>query len=208
MNLAIRTFLSTMRLGLAQPYPYPYSCTGLQPHPHDSLPHLSYVPWSWICTNILEDDRQWYLWINGCVWNHQLGMLCKCHDVISHDDIIKWKHFPHYWPFVRGIHRSTVNSPHKGQWRGALISYSICAWINDWVNNREAGDLRRQRAHYDFIVMPTGNVAATSVCCKMRVIWRWPFIHWHNLVVPVVIHLLCGKITQCLYQSPKPRRLT
>ena len=38
-----------------------------------------------------------------------------------HDDAIKWKHFPRYWPFVRGIHRSPVNSPHKGQWRGALM---------------------------------------------------------------------------------------
>ena len=27
-----------------------------------------------------------------------------------HDDVIKWKHFPHYWPFLRGIHRSPVNS--------------------------------------------------------------------------------------------------
>ena len=26
-------------------------------------------------------------------------------------------------------------------------------WINGWVNNREAGDLRRYRAHYDIIVM-------------------------------------------------------
>ena len=32
-----------------------------------------------------------------------------------HDDVIKWKHFPRYWPFVRGIHRSPVNSAHKGQ---------------------------------------------------------------------------------------------
>ena len=38
----------------------------------------------------------------------------------NHDDVIKWKHFPRYWPFVRGIHRWPVNSPHKGQWRGAL----------------------------------------------------------------------------------------
>ena len=38
-----------------------------------------------------------------------------------HDDVIKWKHFPRYWPFVRVIHRSPVNSPHKGQWRGALM---------------------------------------------------------------------------------------
>ena len=72
---------------------------------------------------------------------------------LSHDDVIKYKHFPLYWPFVRGIHRSPVNSPHKGQWRGALIFSLIGGWMNDWVNNREAGDLRRYRAHYDVSVM-------------------------------------------------------
>ena len=46
-----------------------------------------------------------------------------------------------------------VNSPHKGQWRGALMFSLICVWINGWVNNREAGDLRRYCAHYDVIVM-------------------------------------------------------
>ena len=70
-----------------------------------------------------------------------------------HDDVIKWKHFPRYWPFVRRIHRSPVNSPHKGQWRGALMFSLMCARINNWVNNREAGDLRRYRHHYDVIVM-------------------------------------------------------
>ena len=70
-----------------------------------------------------------------------------------HDDVIKWKYFPRYWPFVRGIHRSLVNSPHKGQWRGALMFTLICARINVWVNNRKAGDLRRNRVHYDVIVM-------------------------------------------------------
>ena len=67
--------------------------------------------------------------------------------------VIKWKHFPRYWPFVRGIHRSTVNSLHKCQWRGALSFSLICARINGWVNNREAGNLRRHSAHYDVIVM-------------------------------------------------------
>ena len=70
-----------------------------------------------------------------------------------HDDIIEWKHFPRYWPFERGIHRPPMNSPHKGQWRGALMFSFICAWINGWVNNREAGDLRRHRTHYDVTVM-------------------------------------------------------
>ena len=62
---------------------------------------------------------------------------------MCHDDVIKWKHFPRNWPFVREIHRSPVNFPHKGQWRGALMFSLINAWINDWVNNREASDLRR-----------------------------------------------------------------
>ena len=70
-----------------------------------------------------------------------------------HGDVIKWKHFPHNWPFVQGIHRSPVNSQHKGQRRGALMFSLICVRINDWVNNREAGDLRRYHAHYDVIVM-------------------------------------------------------
>ena len=70
-----------------------------------------------------------------------------------HDDVIKWKHFSRYSPFVRGIHRSPVNYPHKGQWRGALMFSLINVWINDWVNNREAGDFRRYCAHYDIIVM-------------------------------------------------------
>ena len=69
----------------------------------------------------------------------------------SHDDVIKWKHFSRYWPFVRGIHRSPVNSPHKGQWRGALMFSLICVWINSWINNREADDMRPYRAHYDVI---------------------------------------------------------
>ena len=72
---------------------------------------------------------------------------------MAHDDFIRWKHFPRYWPFVRGIHRSPVNSLHKGQWRGALMFSLICIWINGWVNNRKAGDLRRNHAHYDVIVM-------------------------------------------------------
>ena len=58
---------------------------------------------------------------------------------LKHDDVIKWKHFPRYWPFGRRIHRCPVISPHKGQWQGASMFSLICAWINASVNNREAG---------------------------------------------------------------------
>ena len=55
-------------------------------------------------------------------------------------------------PLWWGIHRSPVNSPHKGQWRGALMFSMICAWTNGWANHRDVGDLRRHHAHYDVIV--------------------------------------------------------
>ena len=110
-----------------------------------------------------------------CIYNQMLTM---------HDDVIKRKHFPRYWPFVRGNHRSPVNSTHKGQWRGAFMFTLICAGINFWVNNCEAGDLRRYRAHYDVIVMgiaikpvsilhnETNNV---TVCIQLISPWpRWP----------------------------------
>ena len=84
-----------------------------------------------------------------------------------HDDVIKWKHFPRNWPFVRGIQGPRVNSPQKGQWRGALMFSLICVWIRGWVNTRKAGDLMRYRAHYDVIVM-----LCWSCCLFQCQIWH------------------------------------
>ena len=90
-------------------------------------------------------------------------------DDCAHDGVIKWKKIPRYWLFVRGIHRSLVNSPHKGQWRRALVFSLICAWINGWVNNREAGDLRRHRAHYDVKVMKLGNPSSEKYSLDLAI---------------------------------------
>ena len=56
-------------------------------------------------------------------------------------DIIKWKNFPLYWPFVQGIHRSSVNSPHRRQWCWALMFSLICAWTSGWANTWDASYL-------------------------------------------------------------------
>ena len=103
--------------------------------------HFMLVYNVWVCCGM------WSL------WQVSFGNTRVCSARPPHDDVIKWKHFPRYWPFVRGIHRSPLNSPQKGQWRGALMFSLICARINGWSNNGEAGDLRRNRAHYDVIVM-------------------------------------------------------
>ena len=85
--------------------------------------------------NILMKLNYMFTWCNDIV----IMVFCARHWSyvracirVFHDDVIKWKHFPRYWPFVRGIHRSPVNSPHKGQWRGAMMFSLICVWINGW----------------------------------------------------------------------------
>ena len=108
-----------------------------------------------------QTRRRWFETQSCSLWRHcnvgnesVLSNTVEFHIIApQHDDVIKWKHFPRYWPFVRGIHRFPVNSPHKGQRRGALMFSLICVWINGWVNDREAGDLRRYHAHYDVTVM-------------------------------------------------------
>ena len=83
----------------------------------------------------------------------------------NHDDVIKWK------PFSAILAICAGNSPFtghrwipstKGQWRGALMFSLICVWINCWVNNHEAGYLRRYLAHYDVTVMIIGFVSPVT----------------------------------------------
>ena len=84
------------------------------------------------------------------------------------------RHLPRYCTFVWGIYRSPVNSPQTGQWRGALMFSYICTWINNWANNRRAGDLRRHSAHNDVVVMNMSDVVASVVLydIKMQVVGR------------------------------------
>ena len=109
--------------------------------------------------------------------------------------------FPRYWPFVRGIHRLQVNSPHKGQWCGALMFSLI--WMNGWVNNGDTGDLRHCRAHYDVTVMSgrelisgsrnkisggleTGDDCDIMICdCDMMTSWNGNIFRFTGL--------LCGE---------------
>ena len=113
-------------------------------------------------------ERQWNVILNSCNWTPRIGRTCPCHD-----DVIKWKYYPRYWAFVRGIHWSPVNSPPIGQLRGALMFSLICAWINGWVNNRDAGDLRR---HWDVI--------------SSKNLYRHVIILMHALILVLVLLIL------------------
>ena len=119
---------------------------------------------------------------------------CRRHEKYTfHDDVIKWKHLPRYWPLVRGIHRSPVTFPHKDQWRGALMFSLICVWINGWVNNREAGDFRRYRAHYVVIVMLWG------MYILIRSLLKSAFSHYSDKKSLCIVLLWCMHIVFYIY---------
>ena len=72
---------------------------------------------------------------------------------LDNDDVIKWKHFLRCWSSVRGIHWWLVDSPHKGQWRRALMFSLMCTRTNGWANNRDVVNLIRQRVYCDVTVI-------------------------------------------------------
>ena len=130
-------------------------------------------------------------WYNATQnWRKNKSTTLFADQIHTHDDVIKWKHFPRYWPFVREIHRSPVNFPHKGQWRGALMFALIYVWIIGWVNNREAGDLRRNHTHYDVMVMIwLHSILYYWVPQDIDHLWRYAFksmmwneIHIHHKI--------------------------
>ena len=87
---------------------------------------------------------------------------------------------------MRGIHQWPVDSPHKGQCRRTWMFSLIRAWTNDWANNRDAGDLKRHRDHYDVTVM-----FAVFMKCSCY----GPLAHsvWKRLIHTVILALNFGK---------------
>ena len=117
--------------------------------------------WRWLVPKV------WFVYVTPSNITQQCS---KDDSSKNHDDVIKWKQLPRYLPFVRGIHRSPANSLHKGQWRRALMFSLICARIDDWENNHEAGDLRRHRAHYDVNV--TWHFLTLTAIKRYTLHWR------------------------------------
>ena len=110
-----------------------------------------------------------------------------------------WRHqmetFSALLALYAGNSSVTGEFPHKGQWRGVSMFSLICSWINARVNNREAGDLRRHRAHYDVIVMlvaVTIHVSAYYSFNKNVLEWKKNkihYCHWSGVYLLIEMHL-------------------
>ena len=83
-------------------------------------------------------------WLEFCWYMPQLHY---------YDDVMKWKQYPRYWSFCGKF------TSHRWILRTKANDAELCcfvwfvSWINGWVINREAGDLRRHRSPFDVIVM-------------------------------------------------------
>ena len=122
--------------------------------------------------------------------------ICYCVMVTIHDDIIKWKHFSRYWPFVRGTtgHRWISLTKVRGAELCCII-WSATEKKNGWTNTRYAGDLRRHRAYYDVTVMlEINHVSLTQAKQKMDIILflNTCIVIWWNLLYEQILrNYLC-----------------
>ena len=83
----------------------------------------------------------------------------------------------------------------------------ICAWMKDWVNSREAGDLRRHRGHYDVNVMASENNLLKLLLYVSYGPKRWSVTH--SPVWIVLVHVTCryeGMTKTLLCGIKVPRR--
>ena len=93
--------------------------------------------------NKMNEDQRWIILCNWAKW--VVGEAWRATYMMTSSNGNIFRYTGHLCGEFTG-------SPHKGQWHGALMFSLICVSINDWVNNRETGDLRRYRAHYDVTV--------------------------------------------------------
>ena len=116
---------------------------------------------------------------------------------LSKDDVIKWKYLPRYWPFVGGIHRWPAPRPETR-------SFDVfCAWINGWVNDSEAGDLRRHHTHNDVTVMQLMTPAVPLTVSIMEVFVRMLIIYIQSshLNTPWTCHKSHEYLYSCILDS-------
>ena len=124
--------------------------------------------WHVSCSTTSHHIKQCWLFLIWWPWGPitSAKWKVKCYDIMMTSQM---ETFSALLAFLRGIHRPPVSSPHKGQWRRALLFSIICAWRNGWVNNRDAGDLRGHRAHYEVTVMIHTRNYLTIPCEKFRI---------------------------------------
>ena len=115
--------------------------------------------WYKVSIDLCHVMQQCILWVP---WWQMTGWYQECNPIPSWQ--LDTLALPTWWrhqmetcsallALCAGNSRVTGELPLQSQWCKDLMFYLIWAWTNGWVNNRDAGDLRRNRTHYDVTVM-------------------------------------------------------
>ena len=132
-------------------------------------------------------------WLNSELQNKDMAYIAIAGEswhifqkYFAHDDVIKWKHFPCYWSFMRRIHQSPVNSPHKGQWWGTFMFSLICA-LNKRVSKQSWGWWFETPSH-SFWCHYNGNSDCNRQKCialmkYLSMTERWIHFIWHSVIL-------------------------
>ena len=112
-----------------------------------------------------------YMYIRALYLNYISHVTHVKHITLFFKQKAWWRHQMETFPALLAI--CAGNSPHKGQWRGALTFSSICTYINGWVKNREAGDMRRHRAHYLWRHCNDQSLISYALVCLIIYLHPW-----------------------------------
>ena len=159
-----------------------------------------YIPWCYWWMEMCDNNKylhkeMLFIWpdyaVDVTTYNHYLPGF--------HDDVINWKHFLGYLPFVRGIPRSPVNSPHKGQWRRALMFSLIWVWINRlskqswgwWFETLSCPSWRRCNIHNTRVpITEYARHTDSRIRCSVVTAWHGSDISYYCLFVSGIHHPL------------------
>ena len=138
----------------------------------------------------------WQRDVNVC-FDKKSSSLFKCQTILRENN-----HYVCQW--IQAIVTLVLNSPHNGQWRGALMLFLFCARMNGWENNRDADDLRPHSVHYDVTNACVSGCSATMVLrIEDKLVnafneewfqWPPPFRCWQITAKPNIFYLFCDKI--------------
>ena len=101
----------------------------------------------------------------------------------NNGDVMTWKGFPHYWPFVGGIERWPMDSFHKWQVMWTFDIFLLASvWTNCWKHNRRACELRHIDAHLtslrwamnSFVTLKWNTRVITSDLYHLNGLWKYP----------------------------------
>ena len=91
--------------------------------------------------------------------------------------------------------------------------FFICVWINGWVNNREAGDLRRHHAHYEVTVLhwylwdvptrPCPNYKGGLTKPPLKLGHEWVVVSQCFTLMGWLIHALISRMVKLIYVNTR-----